>query len=71
VKDAKEGSKPEPKELEHGVRVIADRIFKTHSDAVHFKAGQNCGEAQQMDIEEYRKLMTKPSSWNVAWNCPY
>jgi hypothetical protein len=27
VKDAKEGSKPEPKDLEHGVRVIADRIF--------------------------------------------
>jgi tartrate-resistant acid phosphatase type 5 len=27
VKDAKEGSKPEPKELEHGARVIADRIF--------------------------------------------
>ena len=27
VKDAKEGSKPEPKELEHGARVIADRIL--------------------------------------------
>ena len=27
MKYAKEGSKPEPKELEHGVRVIADRIF--------------------------------------------
>jgi hypothetical protein len=27
AKDAKKDSKPEPKELEHGARVIADRIF--------------------------------------------
>ena len=27
VNDAKEGSKPEPKELEHGAKVIADRTL--------------------------------------------
>ncbi len=27
VKDAKDDAKPEPQELEHGTRVIADRIF--------------------------------------------
>ena len=46
VKAAKEDSKPEPKEFEHGARVIADRISHSHSDVVHFRAGQNCGEAQ-------------------------
>ena len=29
MKDAKDDAKPEPQELEHGTRVIADRIF-TH-----------------------------------------
>jgi hypothetical protein len=46
VKDAKEGSKPEPKELEHGARVIADRIFTRIPMLFIFKAGRNCGEAQ-------------------------
>jgi hypothetical protein len=46
VTDAKEGSKPELKELEHGARVIADRILTRIPMLFISKAGQNCGEAQ-------------------------
>jgi hypothetical protein len=45
VKDAKQGSEPEPKELEHGAKVIADPISPP-SDVIDFKAGPNCGEVQ-------------------------
>ena len=52
MRDAKEGSKPEPKELEHGVRVIADRTFTRIPMLFIFKAGRNCGEAQGFDVSE-------------------
>ena len=41
VTDAKEGSKPEPKEVEHGARVTRIPMLFIS------KAGQNCGEAQR------------------------
>ena len=43
---AEECSKPEQKELEHGARVIADRILSRIPMLFIFKAGQNCGKAQ-------------------------
>jgi len=46
VTDTKVGSKPETKEVEHGARVIADRILTRIPMLFISKAGQSCGEAQ-------------------------
>ncbi len=42
AKNAKNGSEPEPKEVEHGGKVIADTDF----DLVDFKGGRNYDEGQ-------------------------
>jgi len=43
---AKQGSEPEPKQVNHGNQVIADRLCRLPCEVVDFTAGQNYDEGQ-------------------------
>jgi hypothetical protein len=64
VTDAKEGSKPEPKEVEHGARVTRIPMLFIS------KAGQNCGEAQRQEIRQAASVqLPADSSLLVDGDC--
>ena len=45
-KPAKHGSEPEPKQVQHGHQVIAERLCRLPCEVVDFTAGQDCDEGQ-------------------------
>ena len=51
-KPAKHGSEPEPKQVQHGNQVIADRLCRPPCEVVDFTAGQDCDEGQNIHIIE-------------------
>ena len=51
------GSEPEPKQVEHGNKVIANGLAWLPREVVDFKAGQNCDEGQIQHA--YRDVPTK------------
>ena len=71
MKDAKDGSKPKPKELEHGARVITDGIFsRIPMHVTELWPGTDRFEASSRTATEKTSLPLDdaPATWRLPQN---